>query len=163
MRNEFLHVKFWTPKRCLCQKHQSSGCFQSGPRSNKDCEVLKVTRSEGVVTRSPAFRKSTRTLRCREYFYGPLGNLMPHSQTLRFHELKIYKIGGGHKAPSSALPIGQSSFSCLPLLQVHGPDNCCHGESCTKNIELSTSKSRWVTTPKILLTALVSVQIVSKA
>lgn len=80
-------------------------------RSNKKCEVLKVTRSEGVVTRSTAFRKSTRTLRCREYFYGPQGNLMPHSQTLRFHELKIYKIGGGPRAPTSALPIGAQSVA----------------------------------------------------
>lgn len=67
---------------------------------------MKVTRSEGVVTRSPAFRKGTRTRRCKEYFYGPHGNLMPHSQTVRFHELKVYRIGGGPRAPTSALPIG---------------------------------------------------------
>jgi len=75
-----------------------------------------VTRSEGVVTRSSAYRKSSRTLRCREYFYGPLGNLMPHSQSLPFKDLHIYKIGSGHRAPSSALPIGKCLlfFSCIP-------------------------------------------------
>lgn len=76
-------------------------------RSNKDVELVKVTRSEGVVTRSSTFRKDTRLQRCREYFYGPRGTLMPHSQTSRFHELKFYRIGGGPRAPSSALPIGE--------------------------------------------------------
>ena len=83
-------------------------------RSNKDIEILKVTRSEGVVTRSTVFRKNTRTLRCKEYFYGPQGNLMPHSQTVRLSDLKIYRIGGGPRAPTSALPIGEVSPCCLP-------------------------------------------------
>ena len=76
-------------------------------RGDRKIEILKVNRSEGVVTRSSAFRKNTRTLRCKEYFYGPMGNLMPHSQTIRFNELRIFKIGGNARAPSSALPIGK--------------------------------------------------------
>lgn len=75
-------------------------------RASRDVEILKVNRSEGVVTRSPALRKTTRTLRCKEYFYGPLGNLMPHAQTLKFSDLKFFKIGASARAPSSALPIG---------------------------------------------------------
>lgn len=81
-------------------------------RGNKNTEILKVNRSEGVVTRSPAFRKSTRTLRCKEYFYGPQNNLLPHAQTLRFSELRFFKIGGSARAPSSALPIGEPHSHC---------------------------------------------------
>lgn len=81
-------------------------CFAAACRGERNIEILKVSRSEGVVTRSPAFRKSARLLRCKEYFYGPQGNLMPHSQTAKFSELRIFKIGGGARAPSSALPIG---------------------------------------------------------
>ena len=42
----------------------------------------------------------------REYFYGPRGDLSPHSQTVRWDELALYAVGGGPRAPTSALPIG---------------------------------------------------------
>lgn len=86
----------------------------AGHRGDKTIEILKVNRSEGVVIRSPAFRKNTRTLRCKEYFYGPRGNLMPHSQTIKFNELRMFKIGGNARAPTSALPIGELDLTlCL--------------------------------------------------
>ena len=50
----------------------------------------------------------------REYFYGPRGDLSPHSQTVRWDELKLYAVGGGPRAPSSALPIGTRP-ACLPF------------------------------------------------
>ena len=45
----------------------------------------------------------------RDYFYGIHGDLNPHSQSLGFNEIHIYRVGGGPRAPSSALPIGATS------------------------------------------------------
>lgn len=53
-------------------------------------------------------RKAARTQRVREYFYGVRGDLSPHSQTVRADELRLYRIGGGPRAPTSALPLGIS-------------------------------------------------------
>jgi len=47
--------------------------------------------------------------RIREYFYGPTGDLCPHSTVLDFRNVTIYRIGSAAQAPSSALPIGQTS------------------------------------------------------
>ncbi len=33
--------------------------------------------------------------------------LSPASQTARFEDLQVYRVGGGPRAPSSALPIGE--------------------------------------------------------
>ena len=98
-------------------------------RSNRDVEVVKVVQSGGVVMRPSTFRKSTRTLRCKEYFYGPRGDLSPHSQTVRMDELKIYRIGGGPKAPSSALPIGETI--CIALNARGSHSNLC--SSCSRH------------------------------
>lgn len=70
-------------------------------------EVVKLPKSGGVVTRSPAFRKAARIDRVREYFYGPKGDLSPHLLELRFEDVNIFKVGGGPRAPQSALPIGK--------------------------------------------------------
>ncbi len=58
------------------------------------------------MSRTPPVRKQARMQRVREYFYGVRGDLSPHSQTVRLDDLRIYRIGGGPRAPTSALPIG---------------------------------------------------------
>ena len=42
----------------------------------------------------------------QEYFYGIANDLAPHSNIVNFSDVSVYKIGGGHQAPRSALPIG---------------------------------------------------------
>lgn len=42
----------------------------------------------------------------QEYFYGLSNDLSPHSNIASFHDLVVYRIGGGPQAPRSALPIG---------------------------------------------------------
>ena len=71
--------------------------------------MVKLPKSGGVVTRSPAFRKTARIDRVREYFYGPKGDLSPHLLELNFEDVRIFKVGGGPRAPRSALPIGAVS------------------------------------------------------
>ena len=74
--------------------------------------VWKLNKSGGVVERSPEFRRRTRDQKIREYFYGaPGAELQPHSQTLPFGQVSIFKVGGGPRAPATALPIGQQSSS----------------------------------------------------
>jgi hypothetical protein len=42
----------------------------------------------------------------QEYFYGIANDLAPHSNIVNFSDVSVYRIGGGHQAPRSALPIG---------------------------------------------------------
>lgn len=71
--------------------------------------MVKLPKSGGVVTRSTAMRKAARIDKVREYFYGPKGDLSPHLLELRFDDVQIFKVGGGPRAPQSALPIGERS------------------------------------------------------
>lgn len=75
----------------------------------RQLQVVKLAKSGGIVARSPQARKDSRISRVREYFYGPTGTLMPHSQTLHSEQLQLFRIGGGFRAPSSALPLGATS------------------------------------------------------
>jgi len=70
-------------------------------------KVVWQPRSGGVVTRSQEQRTDLRDLRVKQYFYGPTGNLFPHSFQVPFSELKekIYKIGAPD-LPDSCLPLG---------------------------------------------------------
>jgi polyribonucleotide 5'-hydroxyl-kinase len=68
--------------------------------------VVKLPRSGGVVPRPASQRKEARAARVREYFYGARGNLLPASITVPAESLLVFRIGGGFRAPSSALPLG---------------------------------------------------------
>ena len=74
-------------------------------------DFVKVSKSGGVVTRQPTYRKSARISRVKEYFYGVKEDLNPISITMKMDNLQIYKVGGGPKAPLSALPIGASAVA----------------------------------------------------
>ena len=74
-----------------------------------DCQVFRMQKSGGVVERTQEFRRATRDRMFKEYFYGPTGELAPASQTAYFSQISLYRIGGGPRAPASALPIGQTA------------------------------------------------------
>ncbi|BDA46117.1 Protein CLP1 homolog [Coccomyxa sp. Obi] len=80
-------------------------------RARPEVSVVRLHKSGGVVERSPGVRKQARTRRVREYFYGVRGDLSPHSQTVSFESLRFFRIGGGPRAPSSALPLGATSVA----------------------------------------------------
>uniref|UniRef100_A0A7N0U8H8 Protein CLP1 homolog n=2 Tax=Kalanchoe fedtschenkoi TaxID=63787 RepID=A0A7N0U8H8_KALFE len=69
-------------------------------------DVVKLQKSGGVVNRTAKVRQKSRGYKIREYFYGLLNDLSPHSNVANFSDLNIYRIGGGPQAPRSALPIG---------------------------------------------------------
>ncbi|CAM8900597.1 unnamed protein product [Rhodiola kirilowii] len=69
-------------------------------------DVVKLQKSGGVVNRTAKVRQKSRGYKIREYFYGLLNDLSPHSNVASFSDLSIYRIGGGPQAPRSALPIG---------------------------------------------------------
>lgn len=73
-----------------------------------ECQVFRLQKSGGVVERTPEYRRASRDRMFKEYFYGATGELAPASQTAYFSKISLYRIGGGPKAPSSALPIGQA-------------------------------------------------------
>ncbi|KAJ8774949.1 hypothetical protein K2173_019953 [Erythroxylum novogranatense] len=75
-------------------------------KSKPNVDVVKLQRSGGVVSRSAKVRQKSRSYRIREYFYGIVNDLSPHSNIANFSDLFIYRIGGGPQAPRSALPIG---------------------------------------------------------
>lgn len=89
------------------------GCDLSlqGLQTSIQPEFVKVSKSGGVVTRQPQYRKTARVSRVKEYFYGVKEDLNPPSVTMRMDQLQIYKVGGGPKAPQSALPIGATAVA----------------------------------------------------
>ncbi|KAI4351594.1 hypothetical protein L6164_005939 [Bauhinia variegata] len=76
--------------------------LKNGPK----VDVVKLQRSGGVVSRNAKFRQKSRSYRIREYFYGVVNDLSPHSNIANFSDLFVYRVGGGPQAPLSALPIG---------------------------------------------------------
>lgn len=69
--------------------------------------VIKLARSEGVITRGVAMRQAAQSRRIHEYLYGALGReLFPHSLTLDFGAVNVFSIGVARQAPASALPMG---------------------------------------------------------
>lgn len=74
------------------------------PTSN--VQVVKLPKSGGVVTRQVSYRRDARDMRISEYFYGPSKELSPSSSSVGFDEWKVFSLGGGPRAPDSALPIG---------------------------------------------------------
>uniref|UniRef100_A0A1D1XF11 Protein CLP1 n=1 Tax=Anthurium amnicola TaxID=1678845 RepID=A0A1D1XF11_9ARAE len=72
----------------------------------KGKDVVKLHKSGGVVPRNTKLRQKARSSRIREYFYGLVNDLSPHSSIASFSDLSIFRIGGGPQAPRSALPIG---------------------------------------------------------
>ena len=72
-----------------------------------ECQVFRLQKSGGVVERTQEYRRASRDRMFKEYFYGPTGEFAPASQTAYFSSISLYRIGGGPRAPSSALPIGQ--------------------------------------------------------
>ena len=88
---------------------RKAGDIGGGGFGGRDVQVWKVPKSGGVVERPPEYRRKSRDARIREYFYGPGGDLSPHSQTMTFGQVSIFRVGSGPRAPSSALPIGMES------------------------------------------------------
>ncbi|KAG1674622.1 hypothetical protein FOA52_001871 [Chlamydomonas sp. UWO 241] len=83
-----------------------------GENADRKVTVVKLNKSGGVVKRERDERKTARERRIREYFFGRLGNvLQPATQTVRADTLKVFRIGGGPRAPSSTLPIGMTSIA----------------------------------------------------
>eukprot|EP01130_Rhizamoeba_saxonica_P005716 TRINITY_DN2271_c0_g1_i2.p1 TRINITY_DN2271_c0_g1~~TRINITY_DN2271_c0_g1_i2.p1 ORF type:complete len:308 (+),score=67.75 TRINITY_DN2271_c0_g1_i2:388-1311(+) len=76
----------------------------------RDIQVVKLSKSGGVLSRSTQYRRKTRISSIKEYFYGRIGDLCPHSTLLHFSDITILKTSVGPRAPSSALPIGMQSL-----------------------------------------------------
>jgi len=83
-------------------------------------KVVKLDKSGGVVKREKEDRRAARDGRIKEYFYGVGGGLNPVTQTVRADSLMVFRVGGGPRAPTSALPIGAIA-TADPLRVTHMP------------------------------------------
>jgi polyribonucleotide 5'-hydroxyl-kinase len=72
--------------------------------------VAKLAKSGGVVKRETPYRQRQRSRLIRAYFYGPANEYHPHTREIGISELRVFRVGGGLKAPTSTLPIGQKSL-----------------------------------------------------
>lgn len=72
------------------------------------CSVVKLVKSGGVVPRDTQYCESARKVQIKRYFYGPPGahQIHPHSFSVRFEDVKMYKIGAP-PIPAACLPLGQ--------------------------------------------------------
>lgn len=97
----------------------------------QDVEIVRLKQSGGVVARPRELRQAARVERVREYFYGIRKELAPHSQTVNTHSLqgRIYRVGTGPRAPTSALPIGATSVAD-PLRRGPGRGGVCWTSEC---------------------------------
>ncbi|KAI9736436.1 MAG: Cleavage polyadenylation factor subunit clp1 [Claussenomyces sp. TS43310] len=76
--------------------------------SNEPITVLKLDKSGGCADRDDAFMAQTRQAQIREYFFGDRRRtLSPHTQTVDFSALTIYKIRESSAMLSSFLPGGE--------------------------------------------------------
>jgi len=101
--------------------------FAQSASSRRSIAVLKIPKSGGVVDLDDLYRSRVLSYQIRTYFYGPLVhlppsvpltelggeasmdlNLSPCSTSVKFGDLKIFRVGPESMAPSSALPIGAS-------------------------------------------------------
>lgn len=85
--------------------------------------VANLPRSEGAVVRDVDTRRTARSAKVKEYFYGPASarpgspqQLRPAALRLRPNELEILRVGGAAfggrpRAPATALPIGHGAAS----------------------------------------------------
>jgi len=77
--------------------------------TNSTINFVRLAKSGGVVTRDQIFRKKSRMLKIKEYFYGVSNDFGPQKVVLDFGKISVYRIGGGPQAPQGALPIGAES------------------------------------------------------
>ena len=84
----------------LCSQLKATFHAEGGP------DIVKVTKSDGVVSRDSSYRKLTRERKVHSYFYGFRRELSPFSRSIQISQIHVYRVGGGFKAPLSALPIG---------------------------------------------------------
>jgi len=73
-------------------------------------QLIKLTRPGGAVERARDFRRDARSLRMKQYFYGPnpTAALTPESITVSFDNIVVVKVGGP-QSDSAMLPIGKAS------------------------------------------------------
>ncbi len=69
--------------------------------------VLAEKSTSGVVSRTQEQKTVARETQIKQYFYGPHGNLFPHTFDFKFSEIKdkIFKIGAP-QLPESCMPLG---------------------------------------------------------
>jgi len=79
--------------------------------------VVKLQKSGGVVARDPSFRRKSRMMRIKEYFYGIAGDLSPHATVLNFRDIHIYKVGSSHPA-SQNQPGNISNSDPVRLIEI---------------------------------------------
>ncbi|KAG6509248.1 hypothetical protein ZIOFF_034640 [Zingiber officinale] len=89
-----------------CLQEKLCSMLKEVLKTKPKVDVVKLHKSGGIVMRNQKVRQKARSLKIREYFYGPINDLSPHSNIVNFSDISVYRIGGGPQAPRSALPIG---------------------------------------------------------
>ena len=84
-------------------------------KQGRPIQVIKLNKSGGVVTRDTDYRRRSRMDKIKEYFYGPTGDLSPHSTLVDFDDFVLLRVGGGMWCAFKSKP----SFTASYILQVH--------------------------------------------
>ncbi|GHP07241.1 hypothetical protein PPROV_000598200 [Pycnococcus provasolii] len=96
-----------------------------------DVQVVKLPKSGGVVTRDTNFRKRARDRMIRSYFYGSRSELNPCASAIDASSFKVFRVGGGARAPNTALPLGATSrmdpLRVAPLPMTRDLERCVLG------------------------------------
>ena len=69
--------------------------------------VLRITKPSGAVERDSTFMKTLRTQQLRHYFFGSSKEtLAPHTHTIKFDQLDLFRVKSGSAAESSTSNFG---------------------------------------------------------
>ena len=81
--------------------------FNANKAADEAIPVLRVTKPGGAVERDPAYMKQLRTSQIRQYFFGSAKeSLNPHSHSINFGELSIYRAKSSADAASNSAMYG---------------------------------------------------------
>lgn len=86
--------------------------------SSEHVSVVRLPQTGGVVPRSKDFRKTSRSQRIQEYFYGLHSEFHPSSTTLSWDNVQIVKVGG-RQTQEQLAPIGkEASLNALRTTKI---------------------------------------------
>ena len=111
-------------------------------------QVVKLSKSGGVVERDKQFKNQLQRSKIQEYFYGTLKcDLAPYSIIVNINDMNVWRVGEA-MAPSSALPLGMDSTSTeTSVVKVDSSyEMCLHSVMAILNADNTVPESKLLET-----------------
>ncbi|KAI7847551.1 Pre-mRNA cleavage complex II protein Clp1-domain-containing protein [Circinella umbellata] len=117
-------------------------------KDKSSIQVVKLSKSGGVVERDKQFKNQLQRSKIQEYFYGTLKcDLAPYSIIVNINDMNVWRVGEA-MAPSSALPLGMDSSSTeTSVVKVDSSyEMCLHSVMAILNADNTVPESKLLET-----------------